>query len=92
MMLRRRFIVSSLAAASAAAAPADSSLATGVILTDAALAATSEEWRPQILAEVRAPRLGRPEDLAGMIAFLFSDDGAYVNGQSILVDGGGHFT
>jgi NAD(P)-dependent dehydrogenase (short-subunit alcohol dehydrogenase family) len=26
------------------------------------------------------------------IAFLFSDDGAYVNGQTILVDGGANFT
>jgi len=27
-----------------------------------------------------------------MVAFLFSDDGAYVNGQTILVDGGAHLT
>jgi len=26
-----------------------------------------------------------------MVAFLFSDDGAYVNGQPILVDGGANF-
>jgi hypothetical protein len=26
-----------------------------------------------------------------MVAFLFSDDGAYVNGQTILVDGGRQF-
>jgi NAD(P)-dependent dehydrogenase (short-subunit alcohol dehydrogenase family) len=64
----------------------------GMILTKTALANTSEEYRGQILSDVRAPRLGRPEDLAGMIAFLFSDDGAYVNGQSILVDGGANFT
>jgi NAD(P)-dependent dehydrogenase (short-subunit alcohol dehydrogenase family) len=27
-----------------------------------------------------------------MVAFLFSDDGAYVTGQTILVDGGANFT
>jgi NAD(P)-dependent dehydrogenase (short-subunit alcohol dehydrogenase family) len=39
-----------------------------------------------------SPRLGDPEDIAAMVAFLFSDDGAYVNGQTILVDGGAHLT
>ena len=39
---------------------------------------------------VAAPR--RPEDIAAMVAFLFSDDGAYVNGQTILVDGGANLT
>lgn len=64
----------------------------GVILTGAALRATTEEYREQILATVRSPRLGKPEDLAAMVAFLFSDDGAYINGQSLLVDGGASFT
>ena len=68
------------------------SVAPGVILTGAALANTTEEYRNEILASVRSPRLGAPEDLAAMVAFLFSDDGAYVNGQTILVDGGANFT
>jgi NAD(P)-dependent dehydrogenase (short-subunit alcohol dehydrogenase family) len=68
------------------------SVAPGVILTRAALNATTEEYREGILASVRSPRLGVPEDLAAMVAFLFSDDGAYVNGQTILVDGGANFT
>jgi NAD(P)-dependent dehydrogenase (short-subunit alcohol dehydrogenase family) len=37
---------------------------------------------------VRSARLGRPEDVAGMVAFLVSDDGEWVNGQVINVDGG----
>lgn len=68
------------------------SVAPGVILTGAALAATTEEFRSEILASVRSPRLGVPEDIAAMVAFLFSDDGAYINGQTILIDGGAHFT
>ncbi|MFD0785223.1 SDR family NAD(P)-dependent oxidoreductase [Micromonospora azadirachtae] len=64
----------------------------GVVLTGAALSSTTEEWRQQALATVRSPRLGAPEDLAAMVAFLFSDDSAYVNGQSLLVDGGANFT
>jgi NAD(P)-dependent dehydrogenase (short-subunit alcohol dehydrogenase family) len=68
------------------------SVAPAVILTGAALANTTEEYRNDILASVRSHRLGVPEDLAAMVAFLFSDDGAYVTGQTILVDGGANFT
>ena len=68
------------------------SVAPGVILTGALLANSTEEWRNEILASVRSNRLGVPEDVAAMVAFLFSDDGAYVTGQTILVDGGANFT
>jgi NAD(P)-dependent dehydrogenase (short-subunit alcohol dehydrogenase family) len=67
-------------------------VAPGVILTKAALKNTTEEYRKKILASVRSPRLGAPDDLAAMVAFLFSDDGAYVTGQTILVDGGANLT
>ena len=63
-------------------------VAPGVVLTKTALKATTEEFRKEIQASVRSPRLGAPEDIAAMVAFLFSNDGAYVNGQTILVDGG----
>lgn len=33
-------------------------------------------------------RLGNPEDIAGVAAFLASDDARYINGADILVDGG----
>jgi citronellol/citronellal dehydrogenase len=33
-------------------------------------------------------RLGRPEEVAGLIAFLASEGGAYVTGTTIVVDGG----
>lgn len=33
-------------------------------------------------------RLGRPEDVAGTVAFLASDEAAYVTGQEIVVSGG----
>jgi len=61
-------------------------------LTKAAYDNTTEEYRKQMLASVRSPRLGAPEDIAAMVAFLFSDDGAYINGQTMLVDGGANLT
>lgn len=37
---------------------------------------------------IPAGRLGTPEDIANVVAFLASDDSAYVNGTTIVADGG----
>ncbi|KLO31799.1 oxidoreductase [Mycolicibacter heraklionensis] len=34
------------------------------------------------------PRLGRVDDIAGTVAFLCSESGSFINGQTIVVDGG----
>ena len=39
-------------------------------------------------APVPVGRVGRPEELAALVAFLASEQAAYINGVSILVDGG----
>ena len=46
-------------------------VAPGVVLTKSRLKTTTEEFRKEILAAVRSPRLGAPEDIAAMVAFLF---------------------
>jgi NAD(P)-dependent dehydrogenase (short-subunit alcohol dehydrogenase family) len=46
------------------------------------------EYKQQMLATLRHRRLGRPEDIAAMVAFLISDEGEWINGQEIRVDGG----
>ena len=33
-------------------------------------------------------RMGEPDEVAGTIAFLASDDATYINGAIIVVDGG----
>jgi NAD(P)-dependent dehydrogenase (short-subunit alcohol dehydrogenase family) len=39
-------------------------------------------------AMVPVGRIGSPRDIANVVAFLLSDDAAYVSGQTIVVDGG----
>ncbi len=34
-------------------------------------------------------RMGEPEDVAGVVAFLVSPEASWVNGQQIIVNGGG---
>ncbi|KHJ84829.1 hypothetical protein OESDEN_15451 [Oesophagostomum dentatum] len=40
--------------------------------------------------EVPLGRLGVPEDCAGAVAFLVSDDSKYITGETILITGGIH--
>ena len=48
----------------------------------------SEEKRARLIAQVPVGRLGRPEDIGGLVAYLCSDLGSFICGQPILVDGG----
>lgn len=47
-----------------------------------------DQLKQVVSAEVPLGRVGRPEDVANVIAFLCSDEAAYVSGQTIYVAGG----
>lgn len=59
-------------------------IAPGLIGTGAATDAAEE----QILKLVPARRAGTPEEVAGLVAYLFSDAAAYLTRQVICIDGG----
>ena len=41
-----------------------------------------------LIAQIPLGRLGKPEDVAGLAAFLASDDASYITGATYFVDGG----
>lgn len=64
-------------------------VAPGVIATDRNTAALSDAAYAKIVADsIPAGYYGKPEDLAGILSLLCSEEGRYINGQSIYVDGG----
>lgn len=46
------------------------------------------ESKKKLLSQIPVGRLGQPEDIAGLAAFLVSSWGDYICGQEILADGG----
>ena len=50
--------------------------------------AIPEDLLPQIMERIPLARFGTPEDVAASVAFLASDDAAYITGQVLGVDGG----
>ena len=62
-------------------------VAPGFIATDMT-AAMPEAAKTATMAAIPMQRLGAPEDVARAVAFLASDEAAYVTGQVLCVDGG----
>jgi 2-hydroxycyclohexanecarboxyl-CoA dehydrogenase len=46
------------------------------------------KWKDAMLRGIPLKRMGEPEDYAGIVAFLASDDASYITGQTISVSGG----
>lgn len=62
-------------------------VAPGFIATDMT-AAMTDAAKEATLASIPLQRLGAPEDVAHAVAFLASDEAAYITGQVLCVDGG----
>lgn len=48
-----------------------------------------EDFKAAVAQRVALRRVGKPEDVANVVAFLVSDDASYVSGQVIYIHGGG---
>lgn len=64
------------------------SIAPGPTATDLYLKDKSPEMLAQAARRSPLERLGQPADIAGAVSFLAGPDGAWVNGQTIRVNGG----
>jgi 3-oxoacyl-[acyl-carrier protein] reductase len=60
----------------------------GLIVTEGTQANYQGDRRVERAKPIPLGRVGEPEDIADVIAFLCSDDARYVSGQVIYVDGG----
>jgi 3-oxoacyl-[acyl-carrier protein] reductase len=58
------------------------------ITNTAATASMPEEAKRAVWQQQAIQRFAEPEDIAGPVAFLCGDDGAFITGQSLVVDGG----
>jgi len=62
-------------------------IAPGPVETDM-IAALTDERRAELTAAVPLARAASPDEIAGVVAFVASDDAAYITGAVIPVDGG----
>ena len=62
----------------------------GPIDTDIMGGTLTEERKEGMSANIPLQRVGQPEEVAGLIAFLVGEDSSFVSGTSINVDGGKH--
>lgn len=64
-------------------------VAPGVIYTDRNVEALSDpEYAKKVTDSIPVGFYGEPKDCAGIVSLLCSDEGRYITGQSIYVDGG----
>lgn len=83
-------IVKSLAQEGARAGITANAICPGYIATDMVMA-VPEKVRELIIAQIPTGRLGEPEEIANCVAFLASDEAAFLNGSTISANGGQFF-
>jgi acetoacetyl-CoA reductase len=62
----------------------------GYIGTKMVLAIPKDILDSKIIPQIPVGRLGKPEEVAGLVAYLCSDEAAYVTGANIAINGGQH--
>jgi acetoacetyl-CoA reductase len=62
----------------------------GYIGTKMVMAIPQEVLDSKIIPQIPMARLGKPEEVAGLVAYLSSDEAAFVTGANIAINGGQH--
>jgi len=62
----------------------------GYLDTKMVRAVPQDVLEQRVIPQIPVGRLGRPAEVASLIAYLCSDDGAYVTGANIAINGGQH--
>jgi acetoacetyl-CoA reductase len=62
----------------------------GYIGTAMVTAIDPEVLKSKILPQIPVSRLGKPEEIAGLVAYLTSEEAAFVTGSNIAINGGQH--
>jgi 3-oxoacyl-[acyl-carrier protein] reductase len=60
----------------------------GTVLTEGVVEQFGESFKDQPTNRIPLGRLGTPDDIAGPVMFLASDDSKYITGHTVIVDGG----
>ena len=64
----------------------------GYIGTKMVMAIPQEVLDTKIIPQIPMARLGKPEEVAGLVAYLSSDEAAFVTGANISINGGQHMS
>jgi len=64
----------------------------GYIGTKMVMEIPSEVLESKIIPQIPMARLGKPEEVAGLVAYLSSDEAAFVTGANIAINGGQHMS
>ncbi|WP_426116120.1 acetoacetyl-CoA reductase [Massilia sp. PWRC2] len=64
----------------------------GYIGTKMVMAIDKEVLDTKIIPQIPMARLGKPEEVAGLVAYLSSDEAAFVTGANIAINGGQHMS
>jgi acetoacetyl-CoA reductase len=62
----------------------------GYIGTKMVMAIPGEVLESKIIPQIPMGRLGKPEEVAGLVAYLASDEAAFLTGANIAINGGQH--
>jgi acetoacetyl-CoA reductase len=62
----------------------------GYIGTKMVMAIPQEVLESKIIPQIPMGRLGKPEEVAGLVSYLASDEAAFVTGANIAINGGQH--